>query len=254
MMDDNIKILYNAGAKSYIIKKIEFDEYSNRKFKQGKSLFLLEQKYGGIVKERYFTGNAYNEYEALSMNLDMAKNKIEELEKALSKLPIHEQITYLSKNPNVSEILYNLYSLCIRGYLLKGYNEFFRQSRIKFKIDSGANKKLTIGLHAQTLYRQDNVVGGSEITTKGLKKAFEKYENVDKVIRYGSYSNQELNDKLDLVIIEGWEADVPGFIEEVKRKNSEAIILFWNLSFLGLENILAASGKRVFNQFRSDNV
>jgi glycosyltransferase involved in cell wall biosynthesis len=238
MMADNIKILYNAEAKSYIIKKIEFDEYLNRKVKQGKSLFLLEQKRADIVKERYFTGTAYNEYEALTMKLDISKNKAEELEKALSKLPLSEQLPYLNNNSNISEILYKLYSFCIRGYLLKGYNESYRLSKIKFKINSGINRKLNIGLHAQTLYRPDNVVGGSEITTKGLKKAFERYENVNKVIRYGSHTNQDINEKLDLVIIEGWESDVPRFIEEVKRKNSEAIIFFWNLSFLGLENII----------------
>jgi glycosyltransferase involved in cell wall biosynthesis len=238
MMSEKIRILYNDRAKSYIIKKIEFDEYLNRKIKQGKSLFLLEQKHGDIVRERYFTANAYNEYEALTMNLDIAKNKSEELEKALARIPIAEQIKYLNNNSNVSGILYNLYSLCIRGYLLKGYNEIDRQQKIKFNINKGINKKLTIGLHAQTLYRQDKVVGGSEITTKGLKKAFEKYENVNKVVRYGSYSNQEVNEKLDLVIIEGWEADVPGFIEEVKKKNGDAIIFLWNLSFYGLENIV----------------
>jgi glycosyltransferase involved in cell wall biosynthesis/ADP-heptose:LPS heptosyltransferase/ubiquinone/menaquinone biosynthesis C-methylase UbiE len=238
MMNDNIKVVYNAAAKSYIIKKIEVNEYLNRKIKQGKSLFLLEQKHGDIVTGRYFTGNAYNEFEAISVNLDIAKNKIDELEKAISKLPLSEQIKYLNNNPKISGLLYNLYSLCIRGYLLKGYNENFRRQKIKFNSGTGTNKKLTIGLHAQTLYRQDNVVSGSEITTKGLKKAFEKYENVDKVIRYGSYSNLEVNEKLDLVIIEGWESDVPQFIEQVKKKNSDAIILFWNLSFWGLENII----------------
>ena len=53
------------------------------------------------------------------MNLDIAKNKIEELEKALSKLPIHEQITYLSKNPNSYEILYNTLFIMYKGLFVK---------------------------------------------------------------------------------------------------------------------------------------
>ena len=51
MMDDNIKIFYNAGAKSYIIKKIEFDEYFNRKLKTRGITFVFRTKTHMIVKE-----------------------------------------------------------------------------------------------------------------------------------------------------------------------------------------------------------
>jgi glycosyltransferase involved in cell wall biosynthesis/predicted O-methyltransferase YrrM len=238
MMNDDIKILYNANAKSFIIKKVEFEEFLNRRIKQGRSLFQLELKHGNVVTDRYALSNAYNEYEELAINLEIYKSKINELENALSKFSHDEQISYLNNNPEIKGLLNKLYSLCTRGYLLKGYNESYRKNRIQFKTGGSLNKKLIIGLHAQTLHRKDGVVGGSEITTKGLKKAFEKYENVEKVVRYGTGSYTEINEKLDLVIIEGWEADVPFFIEAVRKKNSQAVIFFWNLSFLGLENIV----------------
>ena len=237
MLNNDIKVFYNSNAKSYIMKEIGFDEFLTRNIKQGKSLYLLEKKYCELVRNRYFTAGAWDELEILEINLGEYKNKISALENSLSRLPLPEQIIYLNNNTDVNKVLYKLYSLCIRGYLLKGYNESYRQDKIKFNLNEAGNKKFNIGLHSQTLHRNDSVVAGSEITTKGLKKAFEKYDNVEKVVRYGTNTYTEVNEKLDLVIIEGWDPDVPFFIEEVKKKNNDAVIFFWNLSFLGLENL-----------------
>ena len=238
MMNDNIKIIYNDKAQSYIIKKIESEEYFNRKIKQGNSLFLLEQKHGAIVTNRYHLKNALDEYDQLAASLTGYRAKLFELENSLSKLPDHEQSNYLNENPKIKNLLIKLYDLCIKGYLLSGYSEASRRERIQCKLENLSKKKLIVGLHSQTLYRKDGVVGGSEITTKGLKRAFEKYENVYKVIRYDSYGYNDIYDKLDLVVIEGWAADIPNFINTVRKKNKDAVIFFWNLSFWGLEEIL----------------
>ncbi len=237
MMDNDIKILYNANAKSYIIKEIGFDEFLKRCIKQGKSLYLLEKKHGEVVKNRYLTEHALDELEISTTNLNDYKNQVLKLDYSMLQFSPLERMKYLDENSDVSEVLYKLYSLCIRGNLLKGYYESYRSYKVKFKLSTLGDKKLNIGLHSQTLHRHDSVVAGSEITTKGLKKAFEKYSNVEKVIRYGTNTYSEVNEKLDLVIIEGWDPDVPLFIDAVKKKNKNAVILFWNLSFLGIENL-----------------
>lgn len=98
---------------------------------------------------------------------------------------------------------------------------------------------LNIGLHAQTLDRADGIIAGSEVTTLGLKKAFEQRNDVNKVSRYGPGNYKSLDtDELDLVIIEGWHATLPQFIQKVRRYHPRSTILFWNLSFMGIQEIV----------------
>ena len=77
---------------------------------------------------------------------------------------------------------------------------------------------LNIGLHTQTLERPDGIVAGSEITTFGLMRAFEKRNDVNMVTRYGPGSYKKLDsDDLDLLIIEGWHRTLPQFIQIVRK-------------------------------------
>ena len=238
MLNDNIKIVYSAEAISYIIKPVEFEEFLTRRYKQGQSLNLLQKKHGEVVTQRYFLQHVEDEYEVISTELSLITSQVKKLEDAINKLPIEEQYPYLVNNPEIGQLLFNLYTAASRGYLLKGYTETERNYHLINEIKTDSPLKLRIGLHAQTLHRGDKVVGGSEITTKGLKKAFEKYANVESVLRYGTNSFKQINDDLDLVVIEGWEGDVPGFINAVKERNPSTIVLFWNLSFWGLEQII----------------
>lgn len=98
---------------------------------------------------------------------------------------------------------------------------------------------LTIGLHSQSLNSPDGIVAGSEITTGGLMRAFLRDSRVADVKRYGpgNYANLP-QDHLDLLVIEGWHKNVPEVINAVRCKNSECIILFWNLSFYGFDEII----------------
>jgi glycosyltransferase involved in cell wall biosynthesis len=98
---------------------------------------------------------------------------------------------------------------------------------------------LNIGLHAQTLERADGVIAGSEVTTLGLKKAFEKRNDVKRVSRYGPGNYTSLDtDNLDLLVIEGWDTTLPKFIQRVRKHYPLVKIFFWNLSFLGIQDIV----------------
>lgn len=98
---------------------------------------------------------------------------------------------------------------------------------------------LIIGLHSQSLNSPDGFVAGSEVTTNGLMRALLRNERVADVKRYGpgNYANLP-QDHLDLLVIEGWHKNVPEVINAVRCKNSECIILFWNLSFYGFDEII----------------
>jgi glycosyltransferase involved in cell wall biosynthesis len=100
-------------------------------------------------------------------------------------------------------------------------------------------KGLNIGLHAQTLERADGIIAGSEVTTLGLKKAFEKRNDVNRVSRYGPGNYTSLDtDDLDLLVIEGWDTTLPQFIQVVREHTPHVKIFFWNLSFLGIQDIV----------------
>jgi hypothetical protein len=98
---------------------------------------------------------------------------------------------------------------------------------------------LNIGLHAQTLERDDGVIAGSEVTTFGLMKALEGRSGVFRVTRYGpgNYGNLDKDD-LDLLVIEGWNPALPNFIRRIRNNHSRIKILFWNLSFFGIREIV----------------
>jgi len=99
--------------------------------------------------------------------------------------------------------------------------------------------KIAIGLHAQTLARDDGFIAGSEITTLYLKKAFEKRTDVKLAFRVGPHNYRELKqDALNLFIIEGWHERIKDTIQFVRDNYPDAKILFWVLSFWGLEETL----------------
>lgn len=111
--------------------------------------------------------------------------------------------------------------------------------RLSRMIATSQNRGVNIGLHAQTLERPDGIIAGSEITTLGLMKAFEKRSDVNRVTRYGPGKYQRLDsDDLDLLIIEGWHRTLPQFIQRVRRHNPRTKIYFWNLSFFGIRDVV----------------
>ena len=75
-----------------------------------------------------------------------------------------------------------------------------------------------IALHCQAKFAEHGWVAGSEITTAGLKKAFESFPVVDHVEVFApfSYHNLLTNGPWDFVLIEGYSGSVPEFIKTIR--------------------------------------
>ena len=98
---------------------------------------------------------------------------------------------------------------------------------------------MNIGLHAQTIGSDNDLISGSEVTTLGLKHAFEKRSDVSRVSRYGPghYGCLDTID-LDFLIIEGWDPSLPWFIQRVRTHHPRVTVFFWNLSLLAIHHVL----------------
>jgi hypothetical protein len=98
---------------------------------------------------------------------------------------------------------------------------------------------LNIGLHSQSFNSPDGSVSGSEITTTGLASAWLKLSKDYSVFRFAPGNYGKLyQEKLDLVVIEGWHRFVPFFIQEIRKINRSIKIVFWNLSFYGFNEVV----------------
>jgi spore maturation protein CgeB len=100
-------------------------------------------------------------------------------------------------------------------------------------------KAISVGIHSQTLLDENGFVAGSEITTGCLENAFLKRSDIDKVYRFSPNNYVSISEQhIDLIIIEGWHPVLPQFISLFRSSHPEAIILFWNLSFLGFSAVI----------------
>eukprot|EP00903_Cladosiphon_okamuranus_P017925 g16495.t2 len=89
---------------------------------------------------------------------------------------------------------------------------------------------VNIALHAQSNYAKHGWVAGSEITTRGLQRAFEALDRVQTCQVFAPFSYDRLSSrKWDLVVIEGYTATVPAFIHEVRAANENVVVLFFCL-------------------------
>lgn len=100
-------------------------------------------------------------------------------------------------------------------------------------------KPLNIALHAQVdpIY---NKIVGSVITTDGLKAAFKKRNEINKVETFYPFSYNNLFDtKWDLIIIEGWFMMINEFILISRSKFPDVVIIFFCLDpiFPGMDEV-----------------
>jgi hypothetical protein len=98
---------------------------------------------------------------------------------------------------------------------------------------------LNIGLCSQTYLEPSGIVSGSEITTNGLAKAFLNLPEKPNVCRFtcSNYTTQ-VKGLLDLVIIEGWQWQLPECILWIRKHHPKVKIIFWNLSFWGFNGVV----------------
>lgn len=99
-------------------------------------------------------------------------------------------------------------------------------------------KELTVALHSQQISPPGVAPQGSEITTHHLSDALRLFREVKTTMFFGPTSNLSSPVKIDIAFIEGWQHDVPRFIQWIRANNPRAKVFFWNLSFLGLRDVL----------------
>ncbi|CAN0004889.1 unnamed protein product [Ectocarpus sp. 4 AP-2014] len=96
---------------------------------------------------------------------------------------------------------------------------------------------VNVALHAQSNYAVHGWVAGqsrtasrSEVTTSGLRRAFEALPCVRSCEVFAPFSFDGVSSrKWDLVIIEGYTGSVPAFIHEVRAGNDDVVVLFYCL-------------------------
>ncbi len=120
MLNRNIRILYNANAKSYILRPINFKEFCERRIKQGRALYIVAQKHPEIINKRYGLENAEQIYnENYRGYLSQWSNKIIDFENQLQNSNDPEKFL----TPTLKQALYTLYKECFFGFWLQGYLE-----------------------------------------------------------------------------------------------------------------------------------
>lgn len=99
---------------------------------------------------------------------------------------------------------------------------------------------INIGLHAQGNFKNHHWVAGSEITTRGMRKALLKYPFVDKVELFAPFMYEPLlTERWDLLLIEGFTGPVPKVIRLLRHKNPNVIILHYCLdTYPSLEDVI----------------
>ena len=113
----NVKILYNANAKRYIIRSIDFNEFASRRYNHGKALYFVAQKHPDVIMPRYGLENAEQVFDEKLSQLNEWKAQVPLVESQLansSNLSQQEQASLL-------QTLYDLYRVCFMGEWLKGY-------------------------------------------------------------------------------------------------------------------------------------
>jgi glycosyltransferase involved in cell wall biosynthesis len=102
-------------------------------------------------------------------------------------------------------------------------------------------KPLNIALHAQVDPIHKKIVG-SVITTDGLKSAFKRRNEVNKVETFYPFSyNNFFDTKWDLIIIEGWFMMINEFILISRTKFPNVVIIFFCLDpiFPGMNEVIS---------------
>ena len=108
-------------------------------------------------------------------------------------------------------------------------------------IISSRSNGLSIALHAQLEPTSNGKIVGSVLTTDGLSSALKQRYDIDYItIFYPFYYKELYNKQWDLIIIEGWFMMIHDFIQIVRDKFPNVIILYYCLDpiYPGLNNVI----------------
>jgi len=115
-----VKVLYNARAKSFILRAIDFESFCKRRYIQGQALYQVASLHPEIIIPRYQLHDAANlYYSKYAPFLDEWSSKIIRFEELLNTQ------SYLQRTDIDRHLksLYTVYHECFMGYWLKGYVE-----------------------------------------------------------------------------------------------------------------------------------
>jgi len=125
LLPKGVKVLYNASAKSFILRAADFESFCQRRYKQGRALYYVASIHPEIIIPRYKLQHAANLYHSKYASfLDEWTSKVirfEELANSESHLQRPDLHKYLKS-------LYTVYHECFVGYWLKGYVEVSRKA------------------------------------------------------------------------------------------------------------------------------
>ncbi len=120
LLHRDIKVLYNAKAKSFIIRPVDFESFCRRRYMQGRALYRAARMHPEIIIPRYNLQNAANLYHSrYEPFLDEWSSKVIKFEPLLNNQS-HLQDPEYDRH---LESLYTVYRRCFIGYWLKGYVE-----------------------------------------------------------------------------------------------------------------------------------
>ncbi len=120
LQDKQIRVLYNAKARSWILRPVDFQDFCRRCVRQGRALQRVAALHPEILVPRYKLQHAAAEYhERFAASLEKWTDTVEKLE-ALQKTEIGAQSGAEAQRLRT---LYGYYGQCFRGYLLQGYVE-----------------------------------------------------------------------------------------------------------------------------------
>jgi len=128
LLHKDVKVLYNARARSFILRAVDFESFCKRRFLQGQALYRVASLHPEIIIPRYQLHDAANlYYTKYAPFLDDWTSKVIRFEALLnseSRLQRPDIDRYLRS-------LYIVYQQCFIGYWLKGYVEQFEKSKFE---------------------------------------------------------------------------------------------------------------------------
>ncbi len=120
LLPRQVRVLYNARARSCVLRPVAFEEFCRRSYKQGTALHRVAAAHPQVIIPRYHLENAAAEYKSkYAAALDEWAGKVAKFEALLTA----ERATPGSVTDRHLSALYTGYHECFRGYLLKGYVE-----------------------------------------------------------------------------------------------------------------------------------
>jgi len=120
LADRHVRVLYNARARTYVLKPVTFEEFCRRSCKQGRALHRVAAVHPELIIPRYQLANAAAEYrDRYAPGLEEWTDRVTKFEALLTT----EKAKPGAITDRHLQALYTGYRECFRGCVLKGYVE-----------------------------------------------------------------------------------------------------------------------------------